>query len=273
MKVAKILLYVSLVVSILILTVFSSSVYYLTINRNRVYEMAKEVISYGEVDDLRTHARVSKVECDGTFEIWKYTPQAVQTDRAIFMVPGGAYLTCQPNVQTLDALQLPYVVYLITYPVLPAPFDVTLTAIVQAFTYLLNTVTVKVTVISISAGSLLSVLAINRIKHEAIDQLITISGYFGSASVSDYLVKFADLFWLRGPLTKPINAEPVPSNIQLLILASSDDKRLGDSSSFFAALNATHVIWFEGGHDFWNRHSAPSTLKAYDKVRKFIQDA
>ena len=269
MKVEKLILCVSLFITIVILTLVTSSVYYLTINRNRIYDLAKEVMSYGIRNDVEQHDKITKVEFDGD-TIWKYTPTIIDTKRVIFMVPGGAFLTCQPNVDTLEKLNLPYVTYIITYPVLPSSFNDALNATIKAFTHLQKMVTGKITVLSISAGSLLSVLTINRVVG-TFEKLVTVSGYFGYASISDYLVKFADLFWLRGPLSRPINAEPISPDVKLLVLASLDDKRLGESSEFFAKLNTTQVNWFSGGHDFWNLQDLPDTKLAYALVTNFIQ--
>lgn len=270
MKFEKIILFASILFTLIVITFISGSVYYLSINKNKLYDIAKDLLTRGE-EDISEHPRLSKL--DGDYEIWKYTPEHINTSRVIYLIPGGAYLTCTPNISVLDRLSLNYVIYIITYPVLPNLFVDTLNYTSSAFNYL-NEINkeAKITIMSISAGSLLAVQSLDLINTTNIDQLITISGYFGYASVKDYFVKMADKLYLTGALTKAKPLNTIPLEMKLLILASNDDARLGGSSEYFAKLNSVPVHWFSGGHEFWSQRNNPDTFKAYKLVEQFINN-
>lgn len=206
--------------------------------------------------------------------ILTYSKPENKTDKVLIEIPGGAFIRSTLNISAYVKMNLPYDVILIEYPVLfSARTNQTLSYLRQVIKFLIHRARIRnpevqIYIVGYSAGCYYAMTLINEMVNDIVG-LVTICGYFGTASVSNGMFKTLD--WMYIDHDNRLEQQVlINSNVRLMIMVGTGDF-LKESSLSFASWNAVDPFVYEGSHlFFWDMNNI-ETDRAHVDFKDFIE--
>lgn len=201
------------------------------------------------------------------YKVYRYNEKTADDDTSVVIyLNSGAFIMCNIALATMELFKNNHIV--VTFEQ-PTRFNHTTKDIIQFMADVINDHIMvdykdrQITFIANSASGFYMMHLVRLIDADRIEKIFTINGFFGSASVTSVLLKFAQYWYIErsGDLNRIPLALPVALQPRLMIISTQQDyEHLKESTRNFAEANSGIVYTLPGGHVEINVPSANGKL-------------